>query len=185
MNQMVHTELDNWVEEYTAELYSWAVHKVSDSELAKDLVQDTFLAAAEKSDTYKGESSPKTWLFGILNHKIVDIYRKKSKQTVKADSELLNLYFTEDGSWIKSRRPQNWEDEKHLLDDSAFLKVLQECLSALPERWGVVVKAKYLLSKKSDEICQELEIAPTNLWQIVRRAKLQLRECVELNWINN
>ena len=65
--------LTNWVEKYTENLYSWAFHKVSNTELARDLVQDTFLVAAEKYDTFKGNSSPKTWLFSILNHKIFKI----------------------------------------------------------------------------------------------------------------
>ena len=68
--------LPQWVESYTENLHSWAFHKVSDGELAKDLVQDTFLAAAEKIESFKGDSSPKTWLFSILNHKIIDHYRK-------------------------------------------------------------------------------------------------------------
>ena len=79
--------LTGWVNSYTNDLYSWAFHKVSDVELAKDLVQDTFLAAAEKIDGFKGESSPKTWLFSILNHKIVDVYRKKAKQPIIIDSQ--------------------------------------------------------------------------------------------------
>ena len=75
--------LSQWVESYTENLHSWAFHKVSDGELAKDLVQDTFLAAAEKIESFKGDSSPKTWLFSILNHKIIDHYRKKVNQPVR------------------------------------------------------------------------------------------------------
>lgn len=51
------------VNQYTDELFSWASNKVFDTEQAKDLVQDTFLAAAEKIDSFKGDSSPKTCLF--------------------------------------------------------------------------------------------------------------------------
>jgi RNA polymerase sigma-70 factor (ECF subfamily) len=71
-------DIAQWVENYTSDLYAWARYKLSDEELAKDLVQDTFMAAAEKTSSFKGESSPKTYLFSILNHKIIDHYRKKS-----------------------------------------------------------------------------------------------------------
>ena len=180
------TNLSQWVETYTSELYSWAFHKVSDAELAKDLVQDSFLAAAEKIETFKGESSPKTWLFSILNHKIIDVYRKKVKQPVSLDNQVFSRFFDEEGSWLEEKRPKDWnENEENLLDDTDFQKVLQNCLDALPEKWNTCVKLKYLTEKNGDEICQELGIAPTNFWQIIHRAKLQLRDCVENNWFNN
>lgn len=174
-----------WVESYTNDLYSWARHKISDTEIAADLVQDTFLAAAEKMDSFKGNSSPKTWLFSILNHKIIDYYRKKVNQPVQFDSQSFSLYFSEQGDWKESQKPKSWhepDDEQHLLDDNEFQKVLKECLDALPEKWSLCVKLKYLTEKDGETICQELQISPSNYWQIVHRAKLQLRDCVEKKW---
>jgi RNA polymerase sigma-70 factor (ECF subfamily) len=180
------SNLSQWVDTYTSDLYSWAFHKVSDSELAKDLVQDTFLVAAEKSASFKGESSPKTWLFSILNHKIVDHYRKKVKQPTAMVNESFTIFFEDDGGWQENRKPKQWhdDDEKHVLDDNDFQEVLRRCMEALPEKWNFAVKLKYLTEKNGDEICQELEITPSNFWQIVHRAKLQLRDCVEKNWHN-
>lgn len=179
--------LSLWVETFTADLYSWALRKVSDSELAKDLVQDTFLAAAEKSAYFKGESSPKTWLFSILNHKIIDHYRKKVNQPVALENQSFSNFFDEDGGWQESRKPKDWQDdnEKHILDNDEFQEVLRKCMEALPEKWNTAVKLKYLTEKNGDEICQELDITPSNFWQIVHRAKLQLRDCVDKNWHNN
>lgn len=176
--------LTDWVEKYTSDLYSWALHKVSDPELASDLVQDTFLAAAEKTGSFKEESKPKTWLFSILNHKIIDYYRKKVKQPVKVDNQVFSTFFDEEGSWKKGKRPQNWAEETHLLDDYEFQEVLKQCLDALPETWNTCVKLKYLSEKKGEEICQELNISTTNYWQIIHRAKLQLRDCIEQNWFS-
>jgi len=176
--------LTAWVENYTDDLYSWALHKVSDHELASDLVQDTFLAAAEKIDGFKEESTPKTWLFSILNHKIIDYYRKKIKQPVKVDNQVFSTFFDEEGSWKKEKRPHQWDEDPHLLDDDEFQAVLKQCLDALPESWNTCVKLKYLSEKKGEEICQELDITPTNYWKIIQRAKLQLRECIEQNWFS-
>ncbi|HYX06172.1 MAG TPA: sigma-70 family RNA polymerase sigma factor [Bacteroidales bacterium] len=176
-------KLTEMVEAYTSDLYSWALHKVSDSELAKDLVQDTFMAAAEKIDTFKGDSSPKTWLLAILNFKIIDVYRKKVRQPVRMDDQVFAQFFDEDGSWKYEKRPGDWhEEETNLLDDAGFQEVLKKCLEALPEKWSTCVKLKYLVEKDGEEICQELDITPTNLWQIVHRAKLQLRDCIEHSW---
>ena len=178
--------LIQWVTAYTSEMYSWARHKVSDSELAKDLVQDTFLAAAEKIGNFKGDSSPKTWLFSILNHKIIDVYRKKINQPVSIEEQFLSELFDKNGSWRMETRPQDWhEDEGHLLDDDEFQEVLQKCLEALPEKWNTSIRLKYLLEKNGEEICQELDLTPTNLWQIIHRAKLKLRDCVDKNWFKN
>jgi RNA polymerase sigma-70 factor (TIGR02943 family) len=178
--------LSIWVETYTSELFKWAYHKVSDSDQAKDLVQDTFLAAAEKLSSFKAESSPKTWLFAILNHKIIDYYRKKINQPLSIENQSYSSYFDADGGWRPEKSPKDWEDkEVHLLDDSVFQGILTNCLDALPEKWSSCVKLKYLMNKNGEDICQELEITPTNLWQIMHRAKLQLRDCVEINWFNN
>ncbi len=180
-----HDILHKWVEEYTEELIRWAFHKVSDIQQAEDLVQDTFLAAAEKIGSFKGNSSPKTWLFSILNHKIIDFYRKKVRQPVPADTALSGL-FDSHGTWKKDRRPHDWgQDTMSLLNDEEFMAVLKECMDALPDQWSTCIKLKYLMSKKGEEICQELGITPTNLWQIVHRARLSLRECIELNWTEN
>lgn len=178
--------LSEWVEEYTDDLYSWAIYKVSDPELAKDLVQDTFLAAAEKIDSFRGDSKPKTWLHSILNNKIIDFYRKKVKQPYTADDEVFSRFFDEGGDWKNEKKPHHWdEDETHLLDNEDFKGILKKCLEALPEKWNTCVQLKYLSQKKGEEICQELDITPTNLWQIIHRAKLQLRECIESNWFKN
>jgi len=178
--------LSDWVNEYADGLLSWAVHKVSDTELAKDLVQDTFLAASEKLDGFRGDSSPKTWLYSILNFKIIDHYRAKVKQPVKLGNQSFSSFFTGDGEWIQQKRPKDWhEEEQHLLDNSDFQEVLKKCMDALPEKWSACVKLKYLLKKTGDEVCQELDITPTNFWQIIHRAKLNLRDCIETNWFNN
>lgn len=178
-------DLAEWVEKYTGDLYSRALHKVSDPELAKDLVQDTFLAASEKIGEFKGDSMPRTWLFSILNHKIIDHYRKKMKQPVRVDNQIISNLFDEEGNWKVENRPMKWDDHPHLLDDADFQAILRKCLDALPEKWSACVKLKYLINKKGEEICQELSITATNYWQILHRAKLQLRECIDKHWFKN
>ena len=184
--QIEEKSLTYWVDSFTEDLFSWAYQKVSDVELAKDLVQDTFLAASEKIDTFKGDSSPKTWLFSILNHKIIDFYRKKGKQHISYDNISFSNFFTDDGSWHNDKKPTSWgNDEEHLLDNNEFQMVLKKCLEVLPERWNTSIKLKYLMNKKSEDICNELNITTSNYWQIMHRAKLQLRDCINLNWFKS
>ena len=122
-----NVKISEWVNQYTDEMYRWAYQKTSSSEMASDLVQDTFLAAAEKIETFKGESTHKTWLFSILNHKIIDVYRKKVKQPIATENDVFSKFFDAGGDWKKEERPQDWdEDEGHLLDNSDFQTVLKK-----------------------------------------------------------
>ena len=183
--QTEQKSLSYWVDTFTEDLFSWAFQKVSDVELAKDLVQDTFLAASEKIDSFKGDSSPKTWLFSILNHKIIDFYRKKGNKPISLDSPSFSKFFTDDGSWHKEKQPNSWDEEDgHLLDNYDFKLILQKCIELLPDKWNSSIKLKYLMNKKSEYICQELDITSSNYWQIMHRAKLQLRDCIDVNWFN-
>lgn len=185
--ELTKAELSEWVEKYTADLFSWAFYKVSNEEMARDLVQDTFLAATEKVEGFKGNSTPKTWLFSILNNKIIDHYRKKINHTVPHENESIARFFEPDGDWQESHKPKAWqvENEEHLLDNDEFQAILKNCLDALPEKWNLCVKLKYLSNKKGKDICQELEISTSNYWQIIHRAKIQLRDCVDNNWFND
>lgn len=179
-------DLTAWVEAHTEEMVRWAIQKTSSEEVARDLVQDTFLAAAEKYENFQGKSSPKTWLFAILNNKIVDHYHRQVKQPTLSADNLFSEVFDENGSWQPQRVPRDWgQEEEHLLDNEDFKDVLRKCMEALPGNWYSCIRMKYLMNKSGNEICQELEIAPTNYWQIIHRAKLQLRQCIENNWYAN
>ena len=178
--------LSDLVEKYTEPLYSHAFYKVSDAELAKDLVQETFLAAAENIESFKKESTPKTWLMAILNNKIIDFYRSKNKLAQPTEPQDFSQFFNEHKEWHSHKKPMSWNNEdRSLLDDSEFQQILKDCLKALPAQWSTCVKLKFLTEKKGKEICQELEISPSNYWQIIHRAKLQLRDCIENKWIEN
>lgn len=185
MGKIKEPHLAGWVEDFSGELYSWALYKVSDPELAKDLVQDTFLAAAEKMESFRGESTPKTWLFAILNNKIIDLYRKKIREPLKADSQFFSNFFNREKEWKKERIPVEWhEEESNLLDNTEFRNVLKKCLDDLPDKWSACIQLKFLENKKGEEICQETGITPSNYWQIIHRSKLQLRDCLETNWFD-
>lgn len=181
-----HKQINEWINTYTEDLVSWTMHKISDAESAKDIVQDTFLAVANSFDKFKQESNPKTWIFSILNNKISDYYRKKYKQGTKVDLDVFSDFFTDSDEWSKDKKPQSWQtNENNLLDDLEFVEILNYCLEHLPNKFNSVIKMKYYTEKNPEEICQELEISSTNMWQIMHRAKLKLRDCIENGWFKN
>lgn len=181
---------EKWVNDFSDELFSWAFYKTSSKETAEDLVQETFLAAYHKIESFEGKSQPKTWLFSILNNKVIDYYRKSAKTTKNTFSltensgyELSDAIFTQTGCWENNDINPIWDQEVHLLDNSEFNLVMQECMQELPKKWRIALTSKYLSDQKSDVICQELEITLSNYWQIVHRAKLLVKKCLEVNWV--
>lgn len=175
--------INQWIDEYTSEMLSWTLHKIPNEETAKDIIQDTFFAVAKNIGKFKGDSKAKTWIFSILKNKISDYYRKKYREPQKTNIENPSRFFTPDGEWKSESRPNDWqEDEKNLLDNEEFRKILNWCIENLPGQWSALIRMKYLHERKADKICQELDISTTNMWQITHRAKLELRSCVEKNW---
>ncbi len=185
MGQNSKTTISKWLTEYGDELYSWAFYKTSNKEIAEDLVQETFIAAFINFDKFQEISTPKTWLFSILKNKIIDFYRKKSKefsisyQDYAKPVQQSDDLFNEEEGWneISDISSQNW------LDNPEFNSILAKCIKKLPENWQFVIQSKYILDADSKQICQELSITQSNYWQIQHRAKLLLKKCIEINWI--
>ncbi len=182
-----------WIEQYADVLFSYAFARINRRDVAEDLVQDTFLSALKAKDTFRNESSEKTWLIAILKRKIIDHYRKKSTQSElnildreKRDG-FIDHFFESDGGkeghWTNTAAPKPWGgDFETEVEKDEFQTVLKDCLGKLPEKWSAVFTLKNMDDLDSDEICKELQIAPSNYWVIMHRAKLQLRECMEMNW---
>jgi RNA polymerase sigma-70 factor (TIGR02943 family) len=172
------------VKEYSDMLFRYALPRVSDSGIAKDLVQDTFLAAWRNIDNYKGETSEKNWLFTILKNKIIDHYRKASTRlTDNVDTSEATDMFNDKGHWENVSSPKDWGvDYNTAIENKEFYSILEKCKSKLKEIQNAVFSMKYLDGVESDEICKELNITPSNYWVLLHRAKLQLRGCLEKNW---
>lgn len=169
-----------WIELHSMALLKRAVYLLSDQREAEDLVQEVFLVAFISYDEFKEKSNPKTWLFGILHHKVADFYRKKYKHNTRIT---LDYFFDETGSWINENVLQDWDDK--VAEEKEFRdQALEECIEELPLKWKLPVKLYYLEEKKTTSVCQEIGITATNLWKILQRSRLQLRECLENNWFN-
>lgn len=186
------SNLTEWANLYTGDLLKYSIYKVSNYESAEDLVQDTFEAANKSYDNFDKKSSPKTWLFGILKNKIKDYYRQKnnsiSADSMQMEEDKFNLsdFFDEDGNWLENKSPKDWGayENDNLFDNEEFIKIFELCLKQLPEKWNSCICMKYIENMKGSDICSILNISQTNFWQILHRAKLQLRNCLELKWFN-
>lgn len=174
-----------WVDDYGDMLLRFATPRVNDREIAKDLVQETFLAAWRNYDNFKGDISEKNWLFTILKNKIIDHYRKASTRLTDSLPEggVADPFFDDDGSWTKQTAPGNWSiNQSNALEKKEFYGVLDSCRTKLKPVQSSVFTMKYLDGLDTEEICKALNITTANYWVIMHRAKLQLRSCIEKNW---
>ncbi len=182
------TNPTEWVDKYSDPLFKYAVVRINDSEIAKDLVQDTFLSALKNSANFRGEMSEKNWLYLILKNKIIDHYRSKARSltsSINAHLEKNFDHFDENGSWMKNTAPKEWSiNYTQTIETKEFNQAIENCKNKLKELQNLVFTMKYIDDFNSDKICKELNITSSNYWVLVHRAKLQMRACIEKNWFN-
>lgn len=178
-----------WVGMYADYLYSYAYSRINDAELAKDLVQETFLAALEGWEKFGRQSSEKTWLTGILKNKIYDVYRKKSRtllhEPLSGDGQDADELFEGDtGHWKEGHYPVAFGIEQpDALEHKEFEGILKACMAKLPPLWSSVFRMKHIDEESGEDICERLDITASNFWVISHRAKVSLRDCLQKNWI--
>lgn len=179
---------EKWVDNYADYLFRYAVSRINDDEKARDLVQETFLSALENVSGFEGRSTESTWLTAILKNKIIDLYRRQSSgkaQRTESLEEITDQDFFEssDGHWSPQHRPKEFGIENDTLSSKEFNRILQSCMKKLPALWHSVFSLKHMEEESSDKICDTLKISPANFWVIMHRSKLNLRACLQKNWL--
>jgi RNA polymerase sigma-70 factor (ECF subfamily) len=182
-----------WVDLYADFLFNYAAQRLPDKDIARDIVQETFLAALQAFSSYQGKSSQKTWLLGILKNKIADYYRADSSE----HNYMQNLPFEENspfhpehhefaGHWRRQTQPVDWGNNPlELLERDEFRRIFEACFGRLPHRTATAFRMKEIEDCNSHQICTELDLTESNLWVILHRARMHLRHCLEMKWFRN
>jgi RNA polymerase sigma-70 factor (ECF subfamily) len=166
-------------------LLRYATLQLRSPEAAEDAVQEALVAALAGESNFAGRSNLRTWLTGILKHKIVDTIRRQSRERPLAadsdgDTAEFDALFDETGHWAEP--PDPWEQPEGALAQKQFLAALEQCLRGLPERTAQAFMMREHLGLETAEICKELAVTPTHLWVMLYRARMALRQCLEMNW---
>jgi RNA polymerase sigma-70 factor (ECF subfamily) len=178
-------DFDDQIQSQRDYLLRFAAMHLRDSNAAEDAVQETLLAALAGQSGFQGRSNLRTWLTGILKHKILDAHRR-SKREVSIDASLegdgseFDSLFRSDGHWVE--HPAAWNDPDAALERKEFFAVLEDCLARLPAKTARVFLMREHLGADTDEICKEVGVTPTNCWVILYRARMALQECLSANW---
>lgn len=167
-------------------LLRYAALQLRDAAAAEDAVQDTLLAALSAEGSFAGRSNLRTWLTGILKHKIVDAIRRQARerpasgQEADSDEGEFDGLFDRRGHWEEA--PDAWQQPEGSLQQKQFLAALEACLRALPERTARVFMMREHLGLETSEICKELGVSATHCWVMLHRARMALRLCLDTNW---
>jgi len=181
---------ERWVDEYGELLFRYALARLRDPAKAEDVVQEAFLAALKGGQTFQGRGAEKSWLVGILKHKIMDHFRRAGRETSFTD---LNFYQNQEetefeptgaaaGHWAQAAIPSEWEQPGASLDSEVFWQTLRQCTEKLPASVATVFTLREVDGVSGKEICSSLNITENNLWVMLHRARMALRRCLEVNW---
>jgi len=149
-------------------------------------VQDTLIAVLEKPDGFAGQSSLRTYVTGIMKHKIIDVLRTSNRMRQfdiaddQSEDDVIDALFKADGHTVDM--PRSWGDPEATLEQKDFFRVLDLCLEKLPANTARIFMMREWLELDTEEICKELGISTSNAWVMLYRARIKLRECLDLNW---
>jgi RNA polymerase sigma-70 factor, ECF subfamily len=177
-----------WVDRYGDYLFRYAMLRLRDRSTAEDLVQETFLAALKNRDSFSGGSSEATWLVGILKHKIADHFRRQSREASLPGGDLPDPPgddpFDVAGRWMAG--PAEWGgNPADLFRQKEFVDQLAKCLSGLSPNQANAFTLREIEGEDTEEICKILNVSETNLWVILHRARMRLRQCLEIHWFGS
>lgn len=179
------TDPESWVERYGDYLYRYALARVGDPSAAEDIVQETLMAALRARQGFQRRSGFRTWLTGILKHKVVDHFRRRRPDREGSGEDPADFDadspFDGRGKWKSG--PAAWgSDPAGSLERKEFLNWLFYCLGVLPDRMARVFMLREFDGYDTPEICQEMDITATNCWTLLHRARVALRRCLEKHW---
>lgn len=175
------------LEKHRPQLVKFAMLQLRDASSAEDVVQETLLAALQSGAGFAGQSSVRTWLVGILKHKIIDLIRKRSREQPldSADDEtdiedFQDAVYAEDGHFRE--KPSDWGNPESALSQRKFFEVLERCMEGLPKKTARAFTLREVMGLETGEVCKELDITPSNCWVLLYRARMALRECLDGRW---
>ena len=188
-----NSDPEKWVEEHGDYLFRCALLRVRDRVIAEDLVQETLLAALQARKRFAGQSSERSWMLGILKHKIIDRFRKDIREHPAEDPEGVtdipenDETFDSEGHWRLDRTaPMDWPDHPGaVLERKQFWTSLRACLRKLPPKMAQVFTLRELDELETDAICAMLGLSSSNLCVLIHRARKQLRQCLEVNFFGH
>ncbi|MEN8145493.1 MAG: sigma-70 family RNA polymerase sigma factor [Gemmatimonadota bacterium] len=168
------------VEAYLGQILRAARGAGLDLQESEEVVQATFTTFLETAQRFEGRSSVRTWLFGILYRKISEARRGLGRARQLDDIDgVMESRFRADGRWARPPRPADadtWHRE--------IRGAIDECLGTVPSAQRMAFVLREVEELTTEEICNVLEVTPTNLGVMMYRVRNRLRDCLEARGIS-
>ena len=178
-----------FLEDIRRQMIKFATQQLGDSHQAEDAVQDALIGALKNADSFGGRAALKTWIFAILKNKIADTLRHKQRMVnvssllrEEDDDEDLSELFDRKGFWQPDEHPIAWGNPEASLREGQFWRVFETCLEALPPNQARVFMMREFIELGAEEICAAVNLTTSNLYVLLHRSRLRLRECIENKW---
>jgi RNA polymerase sigma-70 factor (ECF subfamily) len=156
----------------------FARRRIRDEDLAEDAVQEALLAALASRDGFQGRSALRTWLIGILNHKIQDVFRRESRYVRQEADEDGDPAIQAEGLPGGLDALDAFECQDPLVEVARrrMRERLVEEIDALPASLREVFMLQAIEGLPTDEVCRRLGITEANCWVRLHRARKRLAE---------
>ncbi len=169
------TAIQEVIKAYLGQIHRAAMGAGLDEHQAEDITQATFMTFIEKAPNFDGRSHVRTWLFGIMYKKILEMRREVKRSHQYDDIEqVMEDRFRTNGSWQRPPAPVDGEAYR-----SEIRQKLKECLDGVSPKQRMVFMLREIEGHTTEEICKILEITRTNLGALLYRCRNHLRECLE------
>lgn len=174
-----------------AEMLRFARLQLGNDSEAEDVVQEALAGAMKNAGSFRGEAALKTWMIAILKNKIADLIRQRQRRPIPAsqlagpdDDGPLPALFDRRGMWRDETRPSAWENPEAEIHSRQFRRQFDLCLNRLSPQQGRVFLMREVVELDTEEICAELGLSTTNVHVILHRARLALRACLQVHWLD-
>lgn len=145
---------------YCKAMFNTACSFTKDDAIAQDIMQEAFIKAYKKIETYTGEATFGAWLKRIVINQSLDWIKKQKLETVEIDDEVISIV-----------NDESWEIENHI-----SLQTIYHCIEQLPQKCRNVVKLYLLEGYDHQEVAQILQITEIASRSQLSRGKNRLRE---------
>ena len=144
----------------------------------EDAVSETLVAALENASGFAGRAQLRTWVVGILKHKLVDQIRRHTRECQmheRADADDADLAQAADGLDGAPEAPADWGDPQERLSRRQFMAQFEQVIRQLPAQQGRAFLMRNWMEAETEDICSELGVTANHLAVILHRARQRLR----------
>ena len=145
---------------YCKAMFNTAYNFVKDDAIAQDVMQEAFIKAFKKIETFTGEASFGAWLKRIVINQSLDWLKKQKIPTVELQENV--EYLPDDGPWE--------------IESEIKISTIYKCIESLPQKCKNVVKLILLEGYDHQEVSQILEISEVASRSQLSRGKSKLKE---------